>query len=159
VESKRTLMGEAPRLLLIVAPALAAAIVAALLFPAAGSYTLWFRGLFVAAAIVLSVAGVVFWISAAIELVRAWNGKKLATRGAYALCRHPIFAVWIWFVLPVVSFLTGSWYFLAADVVFVIASLAAAPREERELIAEFGSEYEEYRKRVRSITPIPRILK
>ena len=159
MESKRTLMGEAPRLLIIVAPALAAAIAAELLFPATGSYTLWFRGLFVVAAIVLAVTGVAFWVSAAVELVRAWNGKKLATRGAYALCRHPIFAAWIWFVLPVVSFLADSWYFLAADVVFVIASLAAAPREERDLVAEFGSEYEEYRKRVRSITPIPRIPK
>jgi len=159
MEGKRTLLGEAPRLLIVVGPALVLAIAAALLFPAVGSYTLWFRGLFVVVAIVLSVIGVAFWISAAIELVRAWKEKKLATGGAYALCRHPIFAVWIWFVLPVLSFLADSWYFLAADVVFVIASLAAAPREERDLLAEFGSEYEDYRRRVRAITSIPRMSK
>ncbi|WP_455381387.1 hypothetical protein [Salinispira pacifica] len=156
MEKTRTLLGDAPRLLTVVGPALIAATAAQILFPDFGSFTLRFRGPFVWAAIVLIALAVPFWISAAVELLKAWKTKKLAVRGAFGLCRHPIFAAWIWFVLPVLAFLLDSWYFLAADIVFVIAAVGGARREEAQLQAEFGGEYAEYRGRVRALVPIPR---
>ncbi|HUX12371.1 MAG TPA: isoprenylcysteine carboxylmethyltransferase family protein [Spirochaetia bacterium] len=153
----RTLFGDAPRLLLIVSPAMIAAVGAFLLFPSPGSFTLRYRGIFVWAAIVLIALAVPFWVSAAFELVRAWRNRRLATRGAFGLSRHPIFAVWIWFVLPVTAFLADSWYFLAADLVFLVASIASARTEEAELRKEFGQQYDDYLLRVRSLVLIPRL--
>ncbi len=151
-------MGEAPRLLVVVGPALGLAIGATILFPAIGSFTLRFRGLFIIAGAIISMLGALFWASAAFELVRAWMKKTLATRGAYGLCRHPIFAVWIWFILPAVAFFADSWFFLTAAAIFLVTSLIAARREEEDLLDEFGSDYEMYRERVRSLIPIPRLL-
>lgn len=157
MSSNRTLMGDAPRLLVIAAPALLAAAVLTMLFPQAFSFTLRFRGVFLSIAILLGAVAVPFWASAAYELVRTWKEKRLSTRGAYGLCRHPIFAVWIWFLLPIGAFVFDSWLFLAADAVFFAAAVIGARREEEELVAEFGEAYEAYRERVRSLVPLPRI--
>ncbi len=157
MEKERTLMGDAPRLLTVVGPALAAAVGAQMLFPGVGSFTLRFHGLFIWAAVILVALAVPFWASAGFELVRAWRKKALATRGAFGLCRHPIFAAWIWFVLPVIAFLADSWYFLAVDAVFVAASIAGARREEAQLAEEFGDRYADYRSRTRSLVPFPRL--
>ena len=150
-------MGDAPRLLIVVGPALIIAVVAELLFPRAGSFTLRYRQLFVSVAIVLTALAVPFWISAGFELLAAWKRKSLAVRGSYALCRHPIFAAWIWFVLPVAAFFADSWYFLAVELVFVAATIVGARREESDMVSEFGEAYETYRVRVRSLVPIPRL--
>lgn len=157
MEKRRTLMGDAPRLLTAAGPALIIAAAAAILFPEFGSFTLRFRGPFVWAAVVLIALAVPFWVSAAFELLRAWNSNALAVRGAFGLCRHPIFAAWIWFVLPIVALLFDSWYFLAADIVFAFASVGGARREEEQLAAEFGEEYTAYRRRTRALVPVPRL--
>jgi protein-S-isoprenylcysteine O-methyltransferase Ste14 len=150
-------MGDAPRLVLIAAPALLVATVLTVFFPDAFSFTMRFRGVFLSIAVILGAVALPFWASAAYELVRAWKEKRLATGGAYALCRHPIFAVWIFFLLPIAAFVFDSWLFLAADAVFVVASIIGARREEQELVAEFGEEYEAYRSRVRLLVPVPRL--
>ena len=84
--------------------------------------------------------------------------ERLVVQGPYKLVRHPMYlAVLIslvgWGLLLDLSFLL-----LAAVVALPWFNFVVMPFEERELLALFGSDYEEYMKRVRRILPIPRSL-
>jgi methanethiol S-methyltransferase len=70
----------------------------------------------------------------------------LLTTGAFAIVRHPIYLGWVLLVFgtPTMTF---------TRLVFAVVSTAylvlAVPWEERSLIAAFGGEYLEYRRKVR----------
>ena len=75
------------------------------------------------------------------------------TPGFYRAVRHPLylgFLVAFWSA-PVMTL--GHFLFAAALTVYV---LVAIPFEERDLDAQFGERYREYRKRVRALIPFPR---
>lgn len=82
--------------------------------------------------------------------------ERLVVQGPYRLVRHPIY-------LAVLILLAG--WGLLLDLSFILAAAVVAllwfdfvvmPYEEKELLALFGSDYEEYMRRVRRIVPIPR---
>ncbi len=153
----RTLMGEAPRILRTAIPAVVVAVALTVLFPGFCSWIGKFRALALAIAIFVASLGLGVWISAAVELLRAWKAQRLATGGAYALCRHPIFAVWIWFIMPAVSLLADSWPFLVADLALALAAVMAANTEEQQLEQEFGADWRAYIERVPLLFPFPRL--
>ena len=111
--TKQSLMGEAPRLALLAAPAIALALAASLALPRAFGFLGRYRGIGFAAGIELAALGLLFWASAAFCLVRAHRAGRLATRGAYGLCRNPIFSWWIYSVLPALALCLDSWLLLA----------------------------------------------
>ena len=150
-------MGEAPRILLAAIPAIAVAIALTVLFPRFSSWIARYRAIAVAVAILIASLGLVFWVSATVELLRAWKAKRLATQGAFAVCRHPIFAVWIWAIMPVVALLADSWPFLVADLAIAFAAIFGANREEYQLELEFGADWREYVDRVPLLFFFPRL--
>lgn len=154
--SSRTLLGEAPSVLKAAVPAILAAAALTIFLPGIVSWTARFRGVAVALAVFIASLGIPFWISAAIELLRAWHGRRLATAGAYTLCRHPIFAVWVWFVLPCLALAFDSWAFIAAAIAIGIGVRPGAIREERDLEKEFADAWRAYRGRTRALAPWPR---
>ena len=149
------LMGEAPRLVPILLPLLAAAIAATALWPRVLSFEGIWRGPLLAVGIELAALGLLFWADAAWRLLRAWKRKEVATRGAYGLCRNPIFAWWIFFVLPPAALIADSWAFLLLGIVLWFVANPAADREEEAMEARFGSDYGAYRQRVRRFLPVP----
>ena len=149
-------MGEAPSLLKVAVPAILASAALTILLPGIASWTARFRGVAVALAVFIASLGIPFWISAAVELLRAWHDRRLATTGAYALCRHPIFAVWVWFVLPCLALAFDSWAFIAAAIAIGIGVRPGASREERDLEEEFSDAWRAYRDRTRVLAPWPR---
>jgi protein-S-isoprenylcysteine O-methyltransferase Ste14 len=150
-------MGEAASLLKVAVPAILAAAALTIFLPTVVSWTARYRGSAVALAVFVASLGIPFWISAAVELLRAWKRRTLATTGAYALCRHPIFAVWIWFVLPFLALAFDSWAFLAAAVVLGLGMRPGAAREEGDLEREFGEDWRRYRGRTWMLVPRPRL--
>lgn len=150
-------MGEAPSLVKIAGPAIIAAAALTIFLPDIVSWTARFRAIAIAVAVFLASLGIAFWVSAAVELVKAWKGRTLATTGAYALCRHPIFAVWIWFVLPVLALAVDSWAFLAAAVALGVGVRPGAAREERDMEREFGEAWQRYRSSTPMLVPWPRL--
>lgn len=150
-------MGEASSLVKIAGPAILAAAALTILMPDVVSWSARFRGIAVALAVLVASLGVPFWASAAVELVKAWKAGTLATTGAYGLCRHPIFAVWIWFVLPFLALAFDSWAFLAAAAALGIGVRPGAMREERDLESEFGEAWRRYRSRTPMLVPWPRL--
>jgi protein-S-isoprenylcysteine O-methyltransferase Ste14 len=87
------------------------------------------------------------------EISRKIEGE-LVTRGPYALVRHPTY-------LAHTSIFLGVFFITGVIVVgfltlldFAVVNAAIIPLEERELIARFGSAYEEYMKRVPRLFPM-----
>ncbi|MFW5786354.1 MAG: methyltransferase family protein [bacterium] len=156
--ARMPLLGDAPRLAAIVAPVVGAAVVLTVVWPERFTFLGKFWGVGVAAGIVLAAVGVVFWVSAAVGLIRAYGRDRPATRGAFGLARHPIFAWWVFFILPPAALITNSWLFLIAAVFAGVATVPSMRREDIALAARYGEAYEAYRGRVRALVPIPRLL-
>jgi protein-S-isoprenylcysteine O-methyltransferase Ste14 len=149
-----SLLGDAGRLVVRVGPIVAAAVVATVIWPESFRFLGKLWGVGIAGGIVLAAVGFVFWASAARGLVRAYADDRLAKRGAYGLCRHPIFAWWIFFILPPAALITNSWLFLVA----AFLAIPSMRREDSALAARYGEEHGEYARRVRALVPIPRLL-
>lgn len=152
-----SIMGEAPKMAAIVMPVLAVAIAASILWPRYFRFEGALRGAAFAAGVELAAVGLVFWVSAAWRIIAAFKSGRLATRGAYALCRHPIFSWWIFSVLPALALMANSWLFIGVAVVFYAVASNGAQREETELAARFGDEFQRYASKVRMLVPFPRL--
>lgn len=85
-------------------------------------------------------------------LYEAQRHHKLATTGIYAHMRHPQYVA---FVLIMFGFLL-QWPTLVTLIMFPILLLVyarLATKEERDMVAEFGQDYERYRGRTPAFTP------
>jgi methanethiol S-methyltransferase len=85
-------------------------------------------------------------------LYKAQKNHAVATAGPYAYVRHPQY---IAFILIMFGFLL-QWPTLITLVMFpvlLVVYAGLAKSEERDSLAEFGSAYEGYRKRVPAFTP------
>jgi len=82
--------------------------------------------------------------------------ERLVIQGPYKLVRHPMYVAVLISLVGWGLLLDFSFLILAAVVALLWFNFVVMPFEERELLALFGSDYQEYMKRVRRILPIPR---
>lgn len=101
----------------------------------------------------LVIVGGVLWLSAVIQLLTGFSRGKLVTRGAYGVCRNPVYASFGLFVLPGLSLATGTWVYFALAAVLCGAVYLLIGKEERDLLRVFGDEYRDYTRRVHRIIP------
>ncbi len=112
----------------------------------------WFYG----TGIALLLFGIPFWFIAAVTLRRAYDAEELCTTGVFSLCRNPIYAAWILFLLP------GGLLFFRAPLLFLIPLLfygvlrQVFPKEDAWLEKKYGEAYRLYRERVPFLLPTPR---
>ena len=85
-------------------------------------------------------------------VTRPANGRRpepstppLTTSGLYAFVRHPLYFAWTLFVFGAPA-MTGTR--AAFAIVSTVYLMIAIPWEERGLVATFGPQYEDYRRRV-----------
>jgi protein-S-isoprenylcysteine O-methyltransferase Ste14 len=81
---------------------------------------------------------------------RTEGTPKLITSGLYKYVRHPMYSL-TWFGVILTPMLDLDRVCTAAS--YLIYLIFAIPVEERKLIAQFGNDYVEYRKRVAAIIP------
>ncbi len=94
------------------------------------------------------------WYAIGVRAIgKAYRAERLATDGLYALCRHPIYAGWILFILPALGLLANSWLVLSTAVVMYVLTRFHVRREEQSLEAQFGQRYAEYKRRTNAIFP------
>lgn len=108
-------------------------------------------------AIVLILIGIPFYIIAAVTLTRAFNAGKLVTSGAFGICRHPIYASWIIFIVPGIALLLNSWIALTIPVMmylFLRLLVRLVRKEEMYLEKTFSNEYTEYKRKIPAVLPI-----
>jgi len=84
-------------------------------------------------------------------LRRARSGERpahvpLETGGLYAFVRHPLYFAWALFVFATPDMTATRALFAVVSTSYLAIAI---PWEERSLIATFGSEYEDYQRRVR----------
>jgi len=130
---------------------------------AAGAATLRWPALFTigaiaypylaAAAAVLLLATVPLYVAAIVPLRKAYGEGRLVTGGAYAVCRHPLYAMWILLIMPAIALLLKSWLFFSTAVFMYVVARIEIRREEAYLEERFGRQYAEYKRRVNAIFP------
>lgn len=82
--------------------------------------------------------------------------ERLVVRGPYKLVRHPMYLAVLLSIVGWGLLLDLTFVLLAAPLALLWFNFVVMPYEERELVALFGRDYEEYMKRVRRFLPIPR---
>lgn len=98
-------------------------------------------------ALFLAVGGP-FWLAAVGLFLRAWNKEKLETHGPFAVMLNPIYSSFIIFVIPGMSLVLNWWPILLTSVVMYAAQRIFIHKEDQALREKFGSEYEDYRRKV-----------
>jgi protein-S-isoprenylcysteine O-methyltransferase Ste14 len=83
----------------------------------------------------------------------ALDRGELCTDGPYRFVRHPLYAAWIWLLLPGAALSLDMPLLLSASPVMYVVTRRFLPREEATLEAEFGDEYEAYRDEVNALVP------
>ena len=109
--------------------------------------------LLAALGIVMIVVSIPIFILSGRAITKAFGEGRLATTGPYAVCRNPLYAIWIILLLPGIALLSNSWLMLAAPVVLYVAVRLRIHREEEYLQEKFGEEFIEYRRRTNAVFP------
>jgi protein-S-isoprenylcysteine O-methyltransferase Ste14 len=112
------------------------------------------RSALLAAGAILIALGIPLWIAGLVAAMRAFSARRLCTSGAFAVCRHPVYASWAVLIVPGIALTTGNWLALTIPV-FMCALLSHLVRPEDEYLARtFGADYAAYRSRVPAILPV-----
>lgn len=75
--------------------------------------------------------------------------KAIVTSGVYGLSRNPIYVAFLLIVLSFVLFTNSLWFIGSAILTFLLLQFGVVNREEEYLHEKFGTEYDEYCRRVR----------
>ncbi|HMK56863.1 MAG TPA: isoprenylcysteine carboxylmethyltransferase family protein [Dissulfurispiraceae bacterium] len=116
-------------------------------------YSQWLRAI----GLCLVAIGLWFWIWSAILVMRGHLCRKLVINGVYRYSRNPMYAAFIVFLIPALSFVSNNLMILSVSVVMFAAFKILIRKEEVYLRTEFGEEYEQYTKRVAQLIPFIRI--
>jgi protein-S-isoprenylcysteine O-methyltransferase Ste14 len=106
----------------------------------------------------IAAVGLLFWTLRSLgrnltDTVVTRREASLVTHGPYRWIRHPFYVSMLLAVIAI-SLVAANW-FLAVIGVGVFAILAVrASTEERNLVARFGSDYEEYMRRTGRFVPL-----
>jgi protein-S-isoprenylcysteine O-methyltransferase Ste14 len=108
---------------------------------------------------VLLGIGFAFWGVSAVVFLTDFRKGILVVRGPYALCRNPIYAAWIVFVIPAFGLMFQSRMILSMDCVLYLNCRLSIHGEQRVLQRTFGEAYARYEKSVNEIAPFPKFSK
>lgn len=103
--------------------------------------------------IVFIVVGLLFLIASAFALVNAYKADQLYVKGAYSVCRHPLYSAWILFIIPGALLLFNSLLLLTIPIVMFVAFKMFIKEEEIYLQDRFGEEYTKYKCSVGLLLP------
>ncbi len=78
--------------------------------------------------------------------------EKIVTTRVYSIVRHPQYLGGLLAHIGI-SFLLSAWYSLVSTPLMIVLIYLISWKEEKELIREFGKEYEDYREKVPMLMP------
>jgi len=103
-------------------------------------------------------AGIAFWITSVIIFLTDFKTGKLITRGTFGLCRNPIYASMIIFIIPAFALIYHSGLIVSIALVFYIGFKISIHGENILLERTFGNDYETYKQSVNEILPFPHFI-
>ena len=106
-----------------------------------------------AAAGVLLFLGLVIYALGTFSVYKAIDAGQLATRGIFAVVRHPLYAAWVWCIVPGLALMQGTLLALLAPVVAALFYKLCIPHDEAWLHDLHGEAYKAYSRRVGGIVP------
>jgi protein-S-isoprenylcysteine O-methyltransferase Ste14 len=92
-----------------------------------------------------------------LKVAETHRTEEIVTMGIYCIVRHPQYVGGL-LAHAGISFLLSAWYSLLFTPLMVVVIYVISKKEEKELIKEFGREYEEYQKKVPMLIPKLRSL-
>lgn len=101
----------------------------------------------------LLLPGLIFWVTAVIQLMTGFSKGQLVTTGAYGVVRNPIYSSATFFILPAVALTTLTWVYFVPSVFLYVGVMIFIGKEEKQLTKAFGKEYEDYMARVDRLVP------
>lgn len=111
-------------------------------------------------AVILAFASSVFCLLAVRTLGKQWTyrarvieGHELITTGPYAVVRNPIYLGMFGMILSTGFVYSRWWNFLGAIVFFLIGNQIRIRAEEKLLLETFGSQFDDYARRVPGFLP------
>jgi len=103
-------------------------------------------------------SGFAFWIYSVIIFLTDFKTGKLITRGTFRLCRNPIYASMLIFIIPAFMLICHSGLIASIVLVFYLGFKISIHGESILLERTFGNEYEIYKQSVNEILPFPRFI-
>jgi protein-S-isoprenylcysteine O-methyltransferase Ste14 len=147
-----TVIGQGGKIILFMLPSLVAAILVLVYFPEFSALPEGLR--FISpVGYVLLLLGLILWGTAVVQLLMGFSEGKLVTTGAYGVVRNPIYSSVTFFILPAVALLAWTWVYFVPSVFLYAGVMLFIGKEEQQLTAAFGKEYEDYLARVDRIVP------
>ncbi len=104
----------------------------------------------------LLFVGLVFYKISAKTFFQGFKKEELITNGTYRLCRNPIYATFIIFIIPALALIFKSGIILSIDMALYVNFKVLIREEYINLRNNFGEEYDRYEKIVNEILPIPK---
>ena len=150
-----TFLGSGPRIGRILLPYLAITIALTILFPGNFTFGMSVRQPFLIAGIILIVIALVFYFSTLRLMLPGIRTNSLVTGGAYRLCRNPLYAAFILFLIPGLGLLLNSWLIITTSIAGYLAFRKYIHEEEEQLQRIFGEKYEQYHKKTPRLFPNP----
>lgn len=108
-------------------------------------------------AIPLIVIGLLLWIIAGMQIDNYINKGILADKGVYSIVRNPIYSGILYVITGVLLLFRSIILWPVPIVIYLILKILLL-KEEKILTKYFGEVYLNYRKKVNSIIPNPKIL-
>ncbi len=78
--------------------------------------------------------------------------ERITTKGVYSIVRHPQYLGGL-LSHAGITFLLCAWYSLLSTPFVVVVVFFISRKEEKEMVREFGKEYEDYKKKVPMLVP------
>ena len=100
--------------------------------------------------------GIVFYIATIRVFLTDFKKGLLVTRGTFSLCRNPLYASFIIFIIPGLALVFNSGMILSIALVLYLNFKFSIHGETKMLKQNFGAAYENYCKSVNEIVPFPR---
>ncbi len=102
---------------------------------------------------VLLTLGFVVYALGTFSVYKALDAGQLATRGIFAVVRHPLYAAWVWCIVPGLALMQGTLLALLTPMVAAMFYWLCIPHEEAWLLSRFGEQYRQYCRNVGGIVP------
>ena len=107
--------------------------------------------------ILLAIYGIAVWFIGAMrsDMDESITENKLQTKGIYSWVRNPMYSGW-WIALSGILLMWhNAWMLILPGIDWVIMTVALINTEEKWLTDLYGSEYEEYKRKVNRCIPWP----
>lgn len=153
-----TLGGIGPKLMMLCLPYILLSLTVMFQYPEFGQINFINHNIYKIIGIIWGILGVIFWIYSIIIFLSDFKKGELITRGTFALCRNPVYASMMVFIIPALGLIFNSGLIFSIAVVFYLSFKISIHGEVNILRKSFGEDYEIYVKSVNEVFPFPKYL-